>query len=141
MSSSKRPELKSSDVGDEAKFMSFIKSLGKKDPSTIRVFERPDYYSAHGEDALFIAQSVYRTTSVLKYMGGNQSRGLPYCTMNNTVFGNFLKDGLLSKALKVEIYSGQGRNGWKLSKQVRIKLPLQKQLLTRLGFTGKLASC
>jgi DNA mismatch repair protein MSH2 len=106
---SKQPELI---IGDEAKFVEFLDSL-EKDASTIRVFERPGYYSAHGACAAFISQ-IYGGT-VLK---SSSSGLLPYCTMNDTLFAKFLKDALLSKALKVEIYSSQGRNGWKLSKSV-----------------------
>lgn len=50
-----RPELK---VDDEHGFLSFFHRLPAKDSSTIRVFERSDFYTVHGEDALFVAQHV-----------------------------------------------------------------------------------
>ncbi|ANB12773.1 mismatch repair ATPase MSH2 [Sugiyamaella lignohabitans] len=119
---SSRPELKFSDRNEESSFVRFFNSLPAKDPATVRVFERTEGYTVHGEDAKYIAQTVYRTTSVLKYIGGDSNHGLASCTLSVIVFKNFLKDALLSKALKVDIYTpvkGAGRNStsqWNLSK-------------------------
>lgn len=49
-----RPELKED---DESGFCGFFRSLPQKD-YTVRIFDRGDYYSAHGEDAKFIANNV-----------------------------------------------------------------------------------
>ena len=35
-----------------------------------------DFYSVHGDNALFIARTFYKTTTVVKYAGG-QAGGLP----------------------------------------------------------------
>jgi len=50
-----RPELK---VEDETGFISFFHRLPKDDNGAIRVFERNDFYTVHGADALFVAQEV-----------------------------------------------------------------------------------
>jgi DNA mismatch repair protein MSH2 len=51
-----RPELK---VDDEVGFIKFFRGLPtKEDEETIRVFDRGDYYTSHGEDAVFIAKTV-----------------------------------------------------------------------------------
>jgi len=50
-----RPELK---VEDETGFISFFNRLPKDDNDAIRVFERNDFYTVHGSDALFVAQEV-----------------------------------------------------------------------------------
>jgi len=68
---SSRPELKvtisidtdclrtnSQKVDDEGGFIKFFKALPSKDDDTVRVFERADFYSAHGDDAAFIARTV-----------------------------------------------------------------------------------
>lgn len=34
-----------------------------------------DYYSVHGENAIYIAKTFYKTLAVVKYIGG--SNGLP----------------------------------------------------------------
>ena len=38
-----------------------------------------DYYSVHGENAVFIAKSFYKTTAVVKTMGSssNNLQGMP----------------------------------------------------------------
>ncbi|MGG6498326.1 UNVERIFIED_CONTAM: hypothetical protein NY603_35910, partial [Bacteroidetes bacterium 56_B9] len=58
-----------------------------KPTDTIRIFDRGDFLSAHGDDAEFIARVQYKTTSVLKTLGRNP--GLPSVTMTVTVFRTF----------------------------------------------------
>lgn len=53
-----RPEMRED---DESGFCKFFRSLPHKDEDTVRIFDRGDYYSAHGEDAKFIANSVNET--------------------------------------------------------------------------------
>ena len=43
---------------DESGFCKFFRNLPAKNEDTIRIFDRGDYYSAHGEDAVFIANTV-----------------------------------------------------------------------------------
>ena len=50
-----RPEIKEE---DESGFCKFFRNLPEKDDETVRIFDRGDYYSAHGEDAKFIANTV-----------------------------------------------------------------------------------
>ncbi|OXV10627.1 hypothetical protein Egran_01614 [Elaphomyces granulatus] len=119
---SSRPELK---VDDEVGFIRFFRSLPSRDinnnnsPSTIRVFDRGDWYTAHGPDAEFIARSVYKTTSVLRSLGRSETGGLPSVTMTVTVFRNFLREALfrLSKRIEIWVSSGNGKGQWKLGKQ------------------------
>jgi DNA mismatch repair protein MSH2 len=54
---SSRPELK---VDDEVGFIKFFRGLPTVDANeTIRIFNRGDFYTAHGEDAIFIARTVW----------------------------------------------------------------------------------
>jgi hypothetical protein len=67
---SSRPELKVSSphlycvvlitlqVEDEQSFIRFFRALPVKDDETVRIFNRGDYYTAHGDDANFIARAV-----------------------------------------------------------------------------------
>ena len=45
-------------VDDEIGFIKFFRGLPVKDDETIRIFDRGDYYTAHGDDAAFIARTV-----------------------------------------------------------------------------------
>lgn len=85
-----RPELK---VDDEIGLLKAIRQLETDKPiDTIRIYDNGDYMSAYGDDATFIAQAQYKTTSVLKYLG--RSPGMPYVTMTITVFRTFLRDAI-----------------------------------------------
>ncbi|KAI9878678.1 MAG: MutS-like protein [Pleopsidium flavum] len=110
---SSRPELK---VDDEVGFIRFFRSLPATDCDTIRIFDRGDWYTAHGEDAAFIARTVYKTTSVLRQLGKSDS-GLPSVTMTITVYRNFLRETLFRLGKRVEIWETTGRMQWKVTKQ------------------------
>jgi DNA mismatch repair protein MSH2 len=75
----------------------------------------------HGDDAMFVAQNVYRTLTIIKYLGhSDPKRALPSATLSPTVFSNFLRDALLTRGLRVEIWTtAEARNNknWKLGKQ------------------------
>ncbi|KAM7220679.1 MutS domain V domain containing protein [Rhypophila decipiens] len=112
---SSRPELK---VDDEHGFIRFFKSLPCVDEDVIRIFDRGDWYTAHGENANFIARTVYKTTSVVRQLGKNDQTGLPSVTMTVTVFRQFLREALFKMGKRVEIYaSSNGRMNWKIVKQ------------------------
>ncbi|PIA16749.1 putative DNA mismatch repair protein Msh2, partial [Coemansia reversa NRRL 1564] len=113
-----RPDL-NLDKSAEQGFCGFFKALPARE-NTIRVFERHngDYYSVHGADAEYIANAVYKTTTVIKYLGGNSSTGLPSCTMSRMVTENFLRDALLKYQLRIEIMEPQDnkQSSWKVSR-------------------------
>ncbi|GAQ04474.1 DNA mismatch repair protein msh-2 [Aspergillus lentulus] len=114
---SSRPDLK---VDDEVGFIRFYRSLSSDgNDETIRVFDRGDWYSAHGAEAEYIARTVYKTTSVLRNLGRTETGGLPSVTMSVTVFRNFLREALFKLNKRVEIWgsNGAGRGQWKLMKQ------------------------
>ncbi|RPD65678.1 DNA mismatch repair protein [Lentinus tigrinus ALCF2SS1-7] len=97
-------------------FCSFFAKLEPKSPDTgtVRLFYRNEYYSVHGPDALYVATHVFRTNSVIKYLGGRS--GLPSVTLSESLAKSFLRDALTSKQLKVEIWvpeAGQGKKATK----------------------------
>ncbi|RIA91734.1 muts domain V-domain-containing protein, partial [Glomus cerebriforme] len=73
-----------------------------------------DYYSVHGDDALYIAQNIYKTTSVIKYLGGENK--IPSCTLSRLICDTFLRDALLNKQLRIEIWAQGSKGSWKLIK-------------------------
>lgn len=111
----------SGQVDDDVGFIRFFRSLAKKDDSsTIRVFDRGDWYTAHGDDAEYIARTVYKTTSVLRMLGRNDASGLPSVTLSVTVFRNFLRESLFRQSKRIEIWTSQGgvgKSNWRLGKQ------------------------
>ncbi|KAK5171652.1 MutS-like protein [Oleoguttula sp. CCFEE 6159] len=107
-----RPELK---VDDEVGFIKFFRNLPDQDDDTVRIFDRGDWYTAHGEDATFIARTVYKTTSVLRQLG--RDPGLASVTLSITVFRNFLREALFRLGKRIEIWGTTGRMNWKVTKQ------------------------
>ncbi|KAL2919102.1 MSH2 protein [Polyrhizophydium stewartii] len=119
----------------EAGFCQFFASLPEKGETTVRLFERNggDYYSAHGDDALYVADQVYKTTTVIKYLGG--SAGLPSCTLSRLNATAFLKDMLVNKHHRIEIWASETRKGggWRLAKSAS---PGNLQSVEELLFGG-----
>ncbi|EXJ88931.1 DNA mismatch repair protein msh-2 [Capronia epimyces CBS 606.96] len=110
-----RPELK---LDDEGGFIRNFRSLPPKPDggNTIRVFDRTDWYSAHGEDAEFIARTVYKTTAVIRNLGRSDN-ALPSVTMSTTVFRNLLREALFKLGKRVEIWEASGKAQWALARQ------------------------
>ncbi|KAK3081626.1 MutS-like protein, partial [Coniosporium uncinatum] len=106
-----RPELK---VDDESGFIRFFRNLPDKGNDTIRIFDRGDYYTAHGEDAVLIARTVYRTTSVIRPLG--RDPGLDSVTLSVTVFRNFIREALFKLGKRIEVWESSGRMNWKIAK-------------------------
>jgi DNA mismatch repair protein MSH2 len=106
-------------------FISFFKKLPPKsaETGTVRLFFRQEFYSVYGQDALYVANHVFRTNSVLKYLGlGGKAAGLPTVTLKISVAQSFLRDALTAKQLRVEIWvpePGQGKKAakFKLDKE------------------------
>jgi DNA mismatch repair protein MSH2 len=82
---------------------------------------------------MFVAQNVYRTQTIIKYLGhSDPKRALPSATLSPTVFSNFLRDALLTRGLRVEIWTtAEARNNknWKLGKQASPGNPLSLEFL------------
>ncbi|KAJ1971622.1 MSH2 protein, partial [Dimargaris xerosporica] len=100
-----RPSL-DLDNRSEQGFCAFFHGMPEKMANTVRLFERAsgEFYSVHGDDALFVARQIYKTNSVLKYLGGDQTTGLPSCTMSRMVAETFLREALLVQQLRIEIW-------------------------------------
>jgi DNA mismatch repair protein MSH2 len=93
------------DVSDPG-FIQFFNDLPAKSPEsgTFRIFKREEFWAAYGPDAMYAATSVFKTTSVIKHLGG-ASRRLPSVTFNQLQATALLRDSLTTKQLKVEIWA------------------------------------
>lgn len=87
--------------------------LLKKTSTTVRFFNHNDYYTIHGEDTTQAVQHF--PTSTIKYMGIEPK--LSYLVLSKGNFEKYLRELLLVKYYKVEVYVklGQGKNcDWNL---------------------------
>ncbi|KAG6675604.1 hypothetical protein I3843_15G105900 [Carya illinoinensis] len=109
----KLPELKL-DARQAQGFLSFFKTL-PHDPRAVRFFDRRDYYTAHGENATFIAKTYYRTTTSLRQLGSG-SDALSSVSVSRNMFETISRDLLLERTdHTLELYEGSGSN-WRLVK-------------------------
>ncbi|KAI8911820.1 DNA mismatch repair protein MutS [Gorgonomyces haynaldii] len=84
-------------------FVSFFKRL--QESNAIRVFDRQESFTVHGKDALFVADHVYKTSTVIKYHG---SSSLETCSLNKLSLGSFFRD-CLKLGLHIEMWEQQDR--------------------------------
>lgn len=62
-------------VDDEGSFIRFFRGLPVRDDEIIRVFDRGDWYTAHGDDAAFIARTVSQAMNPWN-VGSNLALGI-----------------------------------------------------------------
>lgn len=91
----------------------------------LRLFDRGEFFSAHGPDALLVADQVYKTHNVVKHLGSSKGKdgGLPSVSVSMTLAKAFLRDCLTTRQMRVEIWEPEtGSSGkrnharWKLGK-------------------------
>nr|GEV49157.1 DNA mismatch repair protein MSH2 [Tanacetum cinerariifolium] len=110
----KLPELKL-DAKQAQGFLSFFKKL-PNDSKAVRFFDRRDYFSAHGENATFIAKTYFHTTTVLRQIS-NSSDALSSVSVSKTMFETIVRDLLLERTdHSLELFEGSGSN-WRLTKR------------------------
>lgn len=117
MANLKPVQTMSLDSNQQKKFIRFYKSLGEKPSTTIRFFDRTDYYSVHGEDAEYSAKHIFKSTACVKTMAPGEVAELTYLCLSKANFENLARDLLLVKNYRVEVYTNQGQkqsNDWKL---------------------------
>lgn len=128
-------------------FCKWFSSLPPKAPEadgTIRLFARSneEFYTAHGPDALYVAQHVFHTNSVIKYLGaGGRATGLPSVNLRDSVAKTFLRDALTTKQLKVEIWVPEGTGKkvtkFRLDKEVcSATAPFMATTFSKFGLKG-----
>lgn len=95
----------------------------EKQPKSFRVFERKtadgEYYTAHGDDALWVADEFFRTRDVVKYMGNEPK--LAGCTIRTQKVITIAKHILIDKQSSFErmlVYGREeGKTEWSIIKK------------------------
>ncbi|XP_024975369.1 DNA mismatch repair protein MSH2 [Cynara cardunculus var. scolymus] len=110
----KLPELKL-DAKQAQGFLTFFKKL-PNDTKAVRFFDRRDYFTAHGENASFIAKTYYHTTTALRQIGSG-SDAVSSVSVSKNMFETIVRDLLLERTdHSLELYEGSGSN-WRLMKR------------------------
>ncbi|KAI7869915.1 DNA mismatch repair protein-like protein msh-2 [Spinellus fusiger] len=131
------------DRPEQQQFAKFFRSLSQPIEKTIRLFERDSnqkrYYTFHDEDALFIAHTIYNTTTVVKGWDAGSGKELPTTSLSSNATEAFLRDALLNRQLRIEIWvQKKGTSSWQVSQraspgnlqEVEDLLFLDKSLMT-----------
>ncbi|KAL5240610.1 hypothetical protein ACI65C_008020 [Semiaphis heraclei] len=75
--------------------------------TTIRFFNRQDYYTVHGQDATFAAKDFYKTNHSIKIIGSDDDT-LESLIFNKANFEAYIKQLLLINHYRVEIFVNKG---------------------------------
>lgn len=107
------------DANRQKSFIKYFQTLPDKPATTVRFFDRSDFYSCHGSDAEFVAKCVFKSTNVVKIMAPEGSDvELPYVVLSKINFVSFVRDLLLVRNYRVEVYTNKGpvktSNDWGL---------------------------
>ncbi|XP_052894948.1 DNA mismatch repair protein spellchecker 1 isoform X2 [Anopheles moucheti] len=105
------------DKPQQRTFVEFFTALGEKPASTVRIFDRSDYYSCHGEDAAFVAKILFKSTNVIKIMEIDDHQ-LPYVSLSKNNFEGLIRELLLVRNYRIEVYTKSSKkkleNEWSI---------------------------
>lgn len=95
-------------VNQQKKFIGLFKSLVEKPASTVRFFDRNYYYTLHGDDAYLAAKFIFKSTTKVKTMAPDSNHKVDYICINKGNFEMLLRELLLVKSYRVEVYTKNG---------------------------------
>ncbi|XP_050300026.1 DNA mismatch repair protein Msh2 [Anthonomus grandis grandis] len=87
------------DINQQQSFVRYFRNLPQKAASTVRLFNRTDFYTLHEEDAKLGADF---TSKIIKYMG--ETPKLSYVCINKNQMEALVRELLLIRQYRVEIY-------------------------------------
>ena len=128
----------------DTEFYLIYRKLPVKTAVTIRLFERNEYYTCHGDDALFIARELLHSSNALKYWktsGKSSERRRTFAPtealpdpnqpletiyISNKQFEDILRKLLLVKQYRVEVWKKPQKttNDWTLTYHVGVPMGL-----------------
>lgn len=103
------------EIPQDQRFISFYGNLPEKHATTLRFFDRGEYFTLHGQDALLVSRDYFKTHSVVKMLGYGVKK-LESVVLNKSHFENFAREVLLVKHYCIEIYTGS-KSDWSLQYQ------------------------
>jgi hypothetical protein len=93
------------EAGEATGFIRFFQGMEQPPERTVRFFHRKkegEFYSCHGDDAIYIAQECFHTMSVVKYLGKNNE--LPAVTVSTANFNSFAAQLLTERQYRIEVW-------------------------------------
>ena len=119
----------------QAAFASFYeKNFKASSIDTIRFFDRKGFYTVHDKNAVYVADTYYKTQAAIKTYSGLTSTSLSPQTYQTTV-----RDLLCERGYRVELWTGSA-GSWTLARQVRREASLPTHFTQRpvvAGFPGQ----